>query len=1163
MNQNFFHAKKNQELGFFVDAQKFYRKALQEDPVNSHIWCCYGDMLRSLGKLQDAEQCYIRAVASDKKNGYAISKLFFTKRAIFEYGSQDFSQQLRDSFASGSILTPFEIFPSAEFSAEWHGKVAQRWAKSFKYDAYPNLTRQNLPYENKTLKIGYVSADWMEHATLYLLKEVLFRHNLSVCEIHIFAIGKFLDEKVLKNLQRHGLQVHILNNYDDYAAAQYISKINIDVLIDLKGYTSQARPGIFAYRPCQVQVNWLGFPGSLGCSNLCDYIIADAVVIPLEQYDYYSEKIISLPVPYQPNSRLKKVRLDSKSPFNEGVFVFCSFSQIYKYNTETLAAWSEILALAPESVLWLLDGPECAKNNIYSFFDAKGVDRDRIVFAENVEQTAHLDRLNHAHLMLDTWPVSGHTTASDALTQDVPVLTKMGEHFVSRVAASLLLHLGLPELVVKTYDQYINLAVSLAKDTKKYQCIKSTLIDRKNKAIWFGAGCFVKILEGLFRALVIKKNHPKNHIVIFQEQELISAAKELVSASDYLKAEEIATKYVNSNPVSQEGLNLLAVIYIHQKRYDEALNLLLTSVGVSWNKQATYNIAVVLNRMGKYTESEQVSMEIISRGFLDHLICNVLGLSIQNQGRLSEAIEWYRKSLAYLPEYVEARFNLVAALNRECQYDAALELIYSTQPAIGKKPAWINEEAIAASGKQNFIKAIDLYKQALLIDQNNFECRVNMASCLAKAGMLSESLSEYLTMLEKYPLNYVVWDNFLFALNYCAELSMGQKLAYYNQYNKIFKKTQGDFFGGDIVNNGRIRVGYVYSEFKKHSSSNFLLPLIEGHSPQKFEIYAYADNCCFDEISEAYKNAVDVWRETSGMSNDELFNIIRKDNINILVDIAGHVGGNRLPVFAMKPSPVSFHWLDFGCTTGLSAIDYYLADEKIAPAGSDNHFVEKIVRLSRLSLVYRATSGMGEVGSPPVLKNKYITFGSLSRAIRLNSHVIGAWSRILKSVPDSKLVINSRNFSSEEMQELLVEQFSKNGINRNRLEIGFDSPPWDLLRSIDIVLDCFPHSSGTTLIESLYMGVPYITLKDSPPIGTLGAALLETVGLGKLVSKNIDDYVNKAVGLSGNLKYLESIRNNLRSAMLSSELMDEAGFVKEVESCYEQMWANRCAYESN
>jgi predicted O-linked N-acetylglucosamine transferase (SPINDLY family) len=250
--------------------------------------------------------------------------------------------------------------------------------------------------------------------------------------------------------------------------------------------------------------------------------------------------------------------------------------------------------------------------------------------------------------------------------------------------------------------------------------------------------------------------------------------------------------------------------------------------------------------------------------------------------------------------------------------------------------------------------------------------------------------------------------------------------------------------------------------------------------------------------------------------------------------------------------------MGYGYTTGLSAIDYYLTDAACAPPGSDELFAERPWRLETPSFVYQPTAGMGEVGALPALDRGYITFGTLTRAIRINHRTIRVWAELLKAVPGSRLVVDSRSYNFPAEQEQLASRFAEHGIARERLEIGYHTPPWDVLRGIDIGLDCFPHNSGTTLFESAYMGVPFITLAGRPSVGRLGSCILQSLQRTEWIAGSEIEYIAKAAGLAADPVALASIRAGLRDEMERSPLRDEPAFARKVEAAYREMFKTWC-----
>jgi predicted O-linked N-acetylglucosamine transferase (SPINDLY family) len=420
-------------------------------------------------------------------------------------------------------------------------------------------------------------------------------------------------------------------------------------------------------------------------------------------------------------------------------------------------------------------------------------------------------------------------------------------------------------------------------------------------------------------------------------------------------------------------------------------------------------------------------------------------------------------------------------------------------------------------------------------------------------GLLDEAEASYRQALEIKADHEDAFGNMLFTLNYHPDKSGEEIFEAYREYDARFGQAQRSEWQPHSNNREtgrRLKVGYVSPDFRKHSVRNFLEPVLAGHDKQVVEVYAYAELMVEDTVTARYKNYVNHWIPTCGLSDKALAERIRADGIDILVDLAGHTGNNRLGVFARKPAPVSISWLGFGYTTGLTAIDYFLTDDLYAPPGCEGVFSEKLWRLEKPSLVYRPAEDMGSVNALPALMRGYVIFGTLTRGVRINHRTIRVWAELLKQVPNARLVIDSRDFQHTTMQERLAEKFVAHGIIRERLEIGYHTPPWDTLRGIDIGLDCFPHNSGTTLFESLYMGVPFVTMRGRPSVGCLGSMVLQSVGHPEWVARTEEEYVAIAVSLAQDLPKLAERRRGLRVEMEDGPLMNEPAFARKIEAGY-------------
>jgi predicted O-linked N-acetylglucosamine transferase (SPINDLY family) len=366
----------------------------------------------------------------------------------------------------------------------------------------PEADRRNAPIDlsGRRLKVGYISSDLRDHAVGYLMAELFETHDREKVEAFVYYCGVppkgAIHERYLASAE-HWLNIRDMS---DEEAARRIAADGIDILIDVNGHTRDARLGVFARRPAPIQVNWLGFPGTMG-SPYHHYIIADPFIVPEGSEIYYSEKVLRLPC-YQPNDRKRVVAPQRPSRHEAGLpddaFVFACFNGPQKFTRPTLNRWLEILRRTPGSVLWLLDCSEEAKANIVAFFHAQGVDRSRIVFAPKMANANHLARYPLADLCLDSAPYGAHTTASDALWMGVPVLTLAGRAFASRVCGSLVTSAGLPELVCDHPRQFVEMAVALANDRPGLKVLRERLIAGRSTCVLFDTPLLVSSLEALY-----------------------------------------------------------------------------------------------------------------------------------------------------------------------------------------------------------------------------------------------------------------------------------------------------------------------------------------------------------------------------------------------------------------------------------------------------------------------------------------------------------------------------------------------------------------------------------------------------------------------------------------------------------------------------------------
>jgi len=401
--------------------------------------------------------------------------------------------------ANEKVISPFALLALND-KATLHKKSSEIYIQS-NFPFNPVLGPILKLSVNQKIRVGYYSADFHNHATGYLMAELFELHDKNKFELIGFSFGPIANDEMRQRLQKSFDQFVEVGNKSDIEIAQLSRNLNIDIAVDLKGFTRDSRSGIFSNRAAPIQVNYLGYPGTMGADYM-DYIIADKTVIPVESQSYYSEKVVYLPDSYQVNDRK---RLISEKQFTrqelglpETGFVFCCFNNNYKILPSTFEGWMRILKAVDGSVLWLFKDNPWVVENLKKEAQKQGLDRQRLVFADYMPLSDHLARHRQADLFLDTLPYNAHTTTSDALWTGLPVLTLMGRSFAGRVAGSLLNAIDLPELITNTQVEYEALAIELAMSPNKLADIKSKLMANRLTAPLFDTPLFAKNIEAAY-----------------------------------------------------------------------------------------------------------------------------------------------------------------------------------------------------------------------------------------------------------------------------------------------------------------------------------------------------------------------------------------------------------------------------------------------------------------------------------------------------------------------------------------------------------------------------------------------------------------------------------------------------------------------------------------
>lgn len=483
-------------------------EALAKTPNDAYFTCMKGWAYQAQGLFPQAIKSFEETAKIDPNYPELLGILFGFKAKIGDWENLPaLIEQMRNQLAHQQpVSSPFDLVVSSD-SPEYQKFCTQSYLERNGFTEKPLSTQ---PFDfteqyHSRIKIAYVSADFFNHATAILMAELFELHDKNRFEIYAYSYGETVEDEWRARLKNAFEHFYDVAEWDDKTVAEHIQQQKIGIVIDLKGYTTHSRTGIFSYRPAPIQINYIGFPGTMGASFI-DYIIADNTLIPPHLEQFYSEKVIKMPHSYQPNDRhriiSKNVPTKAEVGLSETGFVYCCFNNPYKVMPEMFAVWMRILHAVPDSVLWLLkDVPE-TEANLKNQATLAGIDPARLVFADRVHIQDHLARHALADLFLDTLPCNAHTTTSDALWAGLPVLTCMGQSFASRVAGSLLNACGLNDLITENMVDYENLAIELAQNPTKLQAIKNDIKENRDTFPLFDTVRYTKNLESAFEHIV-------------------------------------------------------------------------------------------------------------------------------------------------------------------------------------------------------------------------------------------------------------------------------------------------------------------------------------------------------------------------------------------------------------------------------------------------------------------------------------------------------------------------------------------------------------------------------------------------------------------------------------------------------------------------------------
>ncbi|MFO7704602.1 MAG: tetratricopeptide repeat protein [Halopseudomonas sp.] len=570
------------------------------------------------------------------------------------------------------------------------------------------------------------------------------------------------------------------------------------------------------------------------------------------------------------------------------------------------------------------------------------------------------------------------------------------------------------------------------------------------------------------------------------------------------------------------------------ERLDEAVAAYREAVAIQLDLVEAYiSLAYVLAQLERHEESIVVCRRAIERRPEAVEVYHSMGKELRQLSRDEEAADTYRQLIAMRPDDVRAYMGLAEALHSGANYDGALKAL---------------EQVLKVDPQ--LVSAIDM-KAGVLLDM----------------GCLEDALGAYRQALEIGPEeSFSTHSNLLLAMNYQAGATPVTLLAEAEAFGAKAARKAKPWGRHDNLPDPdrRLRIGFVSADLGRHPVGFFLENVLQSLDPEKLELFAYATADRRDPLNTRLRHYIPHWCDArdAKQKDEALASKIRTDGIDILIDLAGHTGKNRLPVFAWKPAPVQVSWLGYLGTTGLDAIDYVLADKWALPHGEEDQFTETPWRLPESYICFSPPDLSVEVGQLPALGKGHVTFGCFNNLNKVTDHVIECWARILEKVPGATLFLKTKSLGAVNVREKIVGAFSRHGIAPERLVMdGQFASHEDHFRAyytVDIALDPFPYPGITTTVEALWMGVPVVSLKGDRFISHQGETILNNVGLPQWIAADEDDYIAKAVSFAADLPALASLRAGLREQLLASPLCDAPRFARNLEEALRGMWRIWC-----
>jgi predicted O-linked N-acetylglucosamine transferase (SPINDLY family) len=608
----------------------------------------------------------------------------------------------------------------------------------------------------------------------------------------------------------------------------------------------------------------------------------------------------------------------------------------------------------------------------------------------------------------------------------------------------------------------------------------------------------------------------------------------------------------------------LGIALNNTQRFDEAVAAFRRALaGEPEQAGAHAGLGVALSKLGRGEEAIAAYRRALALCPDDAETHSNLGNALRGRGQRDEAIASCRRAIALRPDLAEAHNNLGNALWEQGRVDEAIAAYHRALALQPDRAEIYGNLGNALKDRGWFDQALAAYRRAVELRPDHAAAHNNLGNLLKEQGCLDEALGCFRRAVEVQPDFGRAASNLVYSLHYHPDYDAQAILAHHRAWAQRFAEPLAGEIGphaNDRTPDRRLRIGFLSPDLRFHPVGRSLLPLFIHRDRGQSEFVCYSDAVVADGITHRLEELADRWHVTAGLTDREVADRIRADQIDILVDTTLHTAGSRLLVFARKPAPVQVTMLGPPATTGLTTIDYRLTDRFLDPPGrGDQDYTEQSIRLPHCFWCYQPPEDAPPVGALPAERNGFVTFGCLNRFDKVSRPALAVWSDILRSLPGARLVIQAEPGGH---REKVYERMSAAGVTADRIECVARVPERAYLeryQNLDLSLDPFPYNGHTSMLDSLWMGVPAISLAGRTAAGRGGVSILSNLGLTALIARTTQDYVEIAVRWATDWPPLAQLRAGLRARLEASPLADGQRFAADVQAVCREIWKTWCS----